>query len=185
MRIIICTIITLLMFTLGNAQQNDKHRFEIKTNLANIVALGPSAAVEFRMQNNWSSMFSIASGHIDYGDFGGVTRYKTLTFESRKYASDNHFFIGPYIKAIEKRITREQTIIGGIIPIGQDRDFIGNGLSAGASLGMKFSVSPKLNLELNDQIGFGHYYSMKDKNNNLPSGNYLDARIALWIGFKL
>jgi hypothetical protein len=185
MRIIVYTIITLLMFNLGNAQQKDKRQLEVKTNLANIAAGGPSAALEFRLRNNWSSMVSIASGHIDYGDFGGVTRYKTITLEARKYATDNCYFIGPYIKNIGKKVKQEQSYVGGTIPytIGQDRDFIGNGFSAGASFGIKFSISQKINLELNDQIGFGHYYRMKDKNNNLPSGNYLDARIALWIGF--
>ncbi len=69
--------------------------------------------------------------------------------------------------------------------IGEDRDFIGDGLSAGVSFGMKFSISHRFNLELNNQTGFGHYYKMKDKSNNLPSGNYLDERIALWIGFRL
>jgi hypothetical protein len=37
---------------------------------------------------------------------------------------------------------------------------------------------------MSSQIGFGHYYKMADKFNNLPSGNYLDARIALWLGFQ-
>jgi len=42
-----------------------------------------------------------------------------------------------------------------------------------------------LNVELNPQIGYGHYYKMTDKFNSLPTGNYLDARIALWFGFRL
>lgn len=187
MRKIIYTTIVFLIFNTGYAQLRDKRQFEVKTNLFNIAAAGPSIALELSLNHNWSSMFSVASGRIDYGDFGGVTRYKTITFECRRYAADKFFFIGPYIKNIKKRVNQESSYIGGTIPftIGQDRDFTGNGLSAGASFGMEFTISHRFNFELNNQTGFGHYYTMKDKGNNLPSGNYLDERIALWIGFLL
>lgn len=187
MRKIIYTIIIFLIVNAGYAQLTNNRQFEVKTNLLNIAAAGPSGALEFTLSHNWSSMLSVASGHIDYGDFGGLTRYNTITFECRKYDVDKFFFIGPYIKNIKKQVNQKSSYIGGTIPfnIGKDRDFTGNGLSAGASFGVKFPLSHRFNLELNNQTGFGHYYTMKDRGNNLPSGNYLDERIALWLGFRL
>ena len=187
MRKIIYTIIIFLIVNTGYAQLTNNRQFEIKTNLLNIAAAGPSGAVEFRIADNWSSMLSVASGHIDYGDFGGLTKYHTITFECRKYDGDKFFFIGPYLKNIKKQVNQKSSYVGGTIPltIGKDRDFTGNGLSAGASFGVKFPISHRFNLELNNQTGFGHYYTMKERGNNLPSGNYLDERIALWIGFRL
>jgi len=177
-------VISTLLITSLFAQTTDKNRFEIKTNLINLIARGPSAGLEYRLGKNRSFMISLASGKIDYGDFGGITWYKTSTFEFRKYSSDKIFFAGPYLKNITKQIFWQTSVIAGIIPIGQDRNFIGNGVSAGATTGFKLPVSKKLKLEMSSQIGFGKYYKMSDKNNNLPSGNYLDARIALWLGFQ-
>jgi hypothetical protein len=187
MRKIIYIIIIFLIVNTGYAQLTKNREIEIKTNLFNIAAAGPSAALEFRLAHNWSSMLSVASGHIDYGDFGGLTKYHTITFECRKYDADKFFFIGPYLKNIKKQVDQKSSYVAGTIPftIGKNRDFTGNCLSAGASFGVKFPISRRLNLELNNQTGFGHYYTMKDKGNNLPSGNYLDERIALWIGFRL
>lgn len=109
MRKVIYTIIIFLIFNTGYGQLRDNRQFEVKTNLFNIAAAGPSIALEFSLPHNWSSMFSVASGRIDYGDFGGVTRYKTLTLEGRKYAADNIFFIGPYIKNIKKQINQKSS----------------------------------------------------------------------------
>ena len=186
MRKIVCAILLMMMFGSAFSQSKNKSPVEIKTNLLNLIAGGPSAGLEYSLQKNWSIMLSIASGRIDYGDFGGITRYKTTTLEFRKYFYDHLLFAGPYIKNIEKQISWQESIIGGTIPfsVGQDRDFTGNGLSAGITTGIKFPLSYKLNLELNSQLGYGRYYEMTDKKNNLPSGNYLDARIGVWLGFR-
>jgi hypothetical protein len=186
MRKIACTIVLMAMFSSAFSQAKNKSRFEIKTNLLNLIAGGPSAGLEYSLQKDWGIMLSAASGRIDYGDFGGVTRYKTTTLECRKYFSDQLLFIGPYIKNIEKQVSWQESVVGGTIPfsVGKNRDFIGNGFSAGATSGIKFPLSGNLNLELNSQLGYGRYYKMADKNNNLPSGNYLDARIGLWFGFR-
>ena len=98
MRKIIYTTIILLLFNTAYAQRKDKHLFEIKTNLFNIAAAGPSVALEFSLPHNWSSMFSVASGRIDYGDFGGVTMYRTITVEGRKYAANSIFLLTPILK---------------------------------------------------------------------------------------
>ena len=191
----------LFLFISLFSQKRYEHNFEIKTNLLNLIALGPSAGLEFSLQNNCSIMISLASGKIDYGDFGGITKYKTSTLELRKYSTDKIFFAGPYLKNISKQciillqyflciniskqVFWQESVIAGIIPIGKDRDFIGNGFSLGATTGFKLPVSKKIRLEMSSQIGYGHYYRMADKNNNFPSGNYVDARIALWLGFML
>jgi len=174
-----------IAFSSTFCQTKNKSQFEIKTNLLNLIALGPSAGLEYTLQKNYSMMISFASGKIDYGDFGGITRYKTSTFELRKYSTDKLFFIGPYLKNINKQIFWQESIIAGIIPIGKDRDFIGNGFSLGATTGFKLPVSKKIRFEMSAQIGYGHYYKMADKYNNFPSGNYVDARIALWLGIRL
>jgi hypothetical protein len=168
-----------------SSQSKHTGTFEIKTNLLNLIAAGPSLGLEYDLQNNFTIMFSAGRGRIDYGDFGGVTRYTTSTFELRKYSENKLLFIGPYLKNINKKVLSTQSIIAGMIPVGKERDFVGNGLSIGASTGIKFPLSHHLNVELNPQIGYGHYYKMTDKFNSLPTGNYLDARIALWFGFRL
>lgn len=179
---LICAVI--LIITSNYIFGQTKNRFEIKTNLLNLVAKGPSAGFEYGVSKDWSVMLAVASGQMDYGDFGGITRYKTVSLEGRKYFSDQLFFIGPYFKNIEKQVSWNKTVVGGTIPIsiGKDRNFIGHGLSAGVTTGVKFSIYKKFKIELNYQLGYGHYYQMADKYNNLPSGNYLDTRIGLWLG---
>ncbi len=154
----------------------------------NLAAAGPSAALEYNVRNNSSIMFSLASGHIDYGDFGGVTKYKTATIEYRKYFLDNVLFFGPYIKNIMKQVESRQSIVGVSLlafTIGSNRDFVGNGFSAGITTGIKVHLSKTIVMELNNQLGYGRYYKMTDKYNNFPSGNYFDTRVGLWFGFRL
>jgi hypothetical protein len=181
------TLVFLSMAIIAYAQANNKYKFELKTNLLNLIAVGPSVALEYKLKENKSVMFSLASGHIDYGDFGGITRYKTATFEFRHYFYDNIVFIGPYLKNINKRVFWEQSFISGSIPftIGQNRDFAGYGLSACASLGIKFVLISKFNVDINSQLGYGRFYKMIDKYANLPSGNYFDTRIGIWFGYVL
>ncbi len=174
----------ILISSSAISQTKNDNAFEIKTNLLNLIAAGPSIGLEYDLQKNSTIMFSIAKGRIDYGDFGGVTRYTTSTFELRKYSGNKLFFIGPYLKNINKKVFSTQSIVAGTIPVGKERDFVGNGLSIGGSIGIKVPLTNNLSCELNSQIGLGRYYKMKDKTNNLPSGNYLDARIALWFGFR-
>jgi hypothetical protein len=78
-----------------SSQSKHTGTFEIKTNLLNLIAAGPSLGLEYDLQNNFTIMFSAAKGRIDYGDFGGVTRYTTSTFELRKYSENKLLFIGP------------------------------------------------------------------------------------------
>lgn len=180
-----CTIVLLLVFTSVFSQKKYNSRFEIKTNLLNILATGPSVALEYRLNKNWSTMLSLASGKIDYRDFG-VTNYKTSTFEFRKYALHQTLFIGPYLKDIRKQVYREEIVSSASIPVllAGNRDFLGNGLSGGVTMGLKLPLSHNLALEFNSQIGIGHYYQMNDNFGNLPSGTYLDARLGLWLGFR-
>lgn len=179
------TIILIFVFSSLFSQAKSVRRFEIKTNLLNLAAVGPSAGLEYNLKDNSSIMFSLASGHIDYGDFGGVTKYKTATVEYRKYFLDNVLFFGPYIKNIMKEVEWRQYIVAGVIPIGRNRGFVGNGFSAGVTTGIKIHLSKTIVMELNNQLGYGHYYTMTDKYNNFSSGNYFDTRIGLWFGFRL
>ncbi len=185
MKKIIYTIILVFVFSALFSQSKNEKRFEVKTNLLNLAAAGPSAGVEYSLKNNNSFMISLASGQIDYGDFGGITRYKTATVEYRKYFLDNVLFFGLYIKNIQKKVEWRKYVIAGVIPIGRDRDFTGNGISAGLSTGIKVQVYRRIELEFNTQLGYGRYYQMADGYNNFPTGNYLDTRIGLWLGFKL
>jgi hypothetical protein len=50
----------------------------------------------------------------------------------RKYSENKLLFIGPYLKNINKKVLSTQSIIAGMIPVGKERDFVGNGLSIGA-----------------------------------------------------
>lgn len=184
MRKIVCTLFSIIFVTSAFCQETKDRRFEIKTNLLNLIAAGPSAAAEYNLRNNRSIMLSVAAGHIDYGDFGGITKYKTTTLEYRKYFADNILFVGPYIKNIQKQVLWQQSYLL-YFTIGQDRDFKGNGLSAGTSFGAKFRVSRKARVEINYQMGVGRYYNMRDKYGNLPSGNYFDTSIGIWFGFRI
>ncbi len=188
MQKIIYTIILVFIFSslFSQAKKNER-RFEIKTNLLNLAAAGPSAGLEYWLKNNNSFMVSLASGHIDYADFGGITRYKTATVEFRKYSyysSGLGLFFGPYIKNTQKKVEWQKYVVAGVIPIGRDRDFTGNGISAGLSAGIKVQISNRVHLEFNTQFGYGRYYRMADGYNNLPTGNYLDTRMGLWLGFQ-
>ncbi len=177
-------IVLILISSSACSQVKNNRTFEIKTNLLNLIAAGPSIGLEYDLPKNCSIMFSVANGRIDYGDFGGITSYTTSTAELRKYSQNKLFFIGPYLKNINKKVSATPSVVAGMIPVGKERNFVGNGLSTGGSIGIKFPLSNNLRCELNSQIGFGHYYKMTDKVNNLPSGNYLDARIALWFGYR-
>lgn len=184
MRKIVCLILVIILCNSVHSQIQHKLKYEVKTNLFNLAAIGPSIGLEYQLKNNNTVMFSFASGKIDYGDFGGLSRYKTTTVEYRKFSPDKIFFVGPYLKNIRKQVYQRESYISGTIPIGQDRDFLGNGLSAGATLGSKLSIFYRFSIELNAQVGYGMYYNMSDKFNNIPSGRYLDARIALWLGYQ-
>ena len=188
MQKIIYTIFFAIIFSslFSQNKKTEKH-FEIKTNLLNLAAAGPSAGLEYFLKNKNSFMVSLASGHIDYADFGGITRYKTATVELRNYSSYSsgvQLFFGPYLKNIQKKVTRQKYVVAGVIPIGRNRDFIGNGISAGMSAGMKIKIYDRLHFEFNTQLGYGRYYQMADGYNNFPSGNYFDTRMGLWLGFQ-
>lgn len=187
MRMIVYLIPIMTICNSVFSQVKKKHNYEIKTNLLNIIASGPSLALEYGLRENSTVMLSFASGKIDYADFGGLSKYKTTTLEFRKYSPGHIFFIGPYLKNIQKQVYWRESYIGGTIPftIGKNRDFLGNGLSIGASFGAKFNIFYKFKIELSSQLGLGHYYKMSDKFNNIPSGNYLDTRIALWLGYRI
>ena len=186
MKKITFTNVFLLIVVYTVAQTKCNNGLEIKTNLLNLVALGPSIGIEYNLKNDWTGMLSLASGKLDYGDFG-VTNYKTVTLEYRKYGLHNTMFVGTYLKNIQKRVFRDEVVSSSTaIPFSiiNKRDFIGNGLSAGATFGFKFLLYSNFSLELNSQIGVGRYYQMNDNTGNLPSGTYLDARLGLWLGFK-
>ncbi len=157
----------------------------IKTNLLNLVAQGPSAAIELPL-NDKSLMYSYDSGKIDFGDVGGLMKYRTSTLELRKHIYE--FYYGVYLKYIDKKVERTEVYFDGTIPftMGKNRYFTGNGFSTGGTIGFELYAWKKLNFDFNFQLGYGRYFYMKEVfPENYPSGNFLDTRLAAWIGYRL
>jgi hypothetical protein len=181
-------LITLLSLSLNSiAQEKFKSNTVVKTNFLNLIAAGPSAAIEFPVKPDVSIMASAAIGKINWGDFGGLMKYQTFTCELRKHVGE--FYYGGYAKYINKKVNNDTDYVGGgwlLIPAGKDRYFTGNGVTAGGTSGFELYVSKKINIDFNAQLGYGRYLKMQDQfPQNIPSGNFLDARIAIWVGYLL
>ncbi len=118
------------------------------------------------------------------GDFGGLRQYKSYELEVKKHA--NGIYYGGYLKHTIKTVYSEKGIVAGYISISKDRNFKGNGLAGGASAGMETTITKRFNIDVNIQVGYGRFYKMTEEfQNNLPSANFLDMRVASWIGFRL
>ena len=154
----------------------------VKTNLLNLVAQGPSAAIELPFKDK-CLMLSYASGKINFGDVGGLMKYQTSTLELRRHMYE--FYYGGYVKYINKKVNSQSHSFLWL-PIGKDRFFRGNGFTAGGLMGFELYAWKKLNFDFNFQLGYGRYIHMKDAfPQNLPSGNFIDTRLAAWVGYRL
>lgn len=166
------------------SQQNKREKnVTINTNVLNLFAKGPSIAVDIPLGRKISIMASAASGQHNYGNLGGLHKYKSLELEIRNHRDNTYF--GGYIKQVTKTVNSEKASFI-FIPISYDRDFKGNAFAFGGTTGIEAYVGKRLHLDFNGQIGFGSYYKMTEKYPyNLPASNFVDFRMAFWVGFRL
>lgn len=155
----------------------------IKTNVINLFMRGPSVAYDFPIGGNMSIMPSAQFGKFNWGNFGGLHKYKSLEAELKTHKRDTYF--GAYLKHITKEVYSEEKSIV-FIPISYDRNFKGNALAIGATAGIEIPVVKRFYIDFNCQLGGGIFYKMTDKYYyNLPNANFVDCRIACWAGFRL
>lgn len=155
----------------------------IKTNVINLFMKGPSLAVDIPVGKSLSIMPSAQFGQFNWGDIGGLHKYKSIEAELKKHKRDTYF--GAYIKHVTKEVYSEKKDFI-FIPVSYDRSFKGNGFAIGATGGIEIPVIKRFYADFNFQLGGGMFYKMNDKfNYNLPNTNFLDYRIACWVGYRL
>lgn len=155
----------------------------LETNIFNLFMCGPSIALDIPVSKNISIRPSVQSGKFNWGNFGGLHKYKSFEAEIKKHSRDTYF--GGYIKHVTKEVnSKENDIV--FIPVSYDRNFKGNAIAFGAVAGFEIPVVKRFYIDFNFQLGGGIFYKMTDKlSYNLPNDNFLDYRIACWIGYRL
>ena len=155
----------------------------IKTNIINWFMKGPSLAVDIPIGKSMSIMPSAQFGQFNWGNIGGLHKYKSIEAELKKHKRDTYF--GAYVKLITKGVysVKKDFIF---IPISYDRSFKGNAFAIGATGGIEIPVVKRLYIDFNFQVGGGLFYKMTDKfTYNLPNDHFLDYRIGCWVGYCL
>lgn len=174
MKKLICLLFVLLIVNIVQAQQ---HNYSINTNLLNLVAKGPSLSAEYRFSKKWSVQAYASKGKLslltDY-------KYSTLIVDF-KYSFAENFYTSPYIRFIKKTIYSEGfTDRNGLFSF-PGRDFKGNGVSIGQTIGFKTLSSERLNLDIFVGAGYGGFVTQQgDKNNP----GFLDVRVGVLTGIN-
>lgn len=181
-KIIFTIFLAFFCFCCFSQDEWDK-RPVIKTNIFNLLMRGPSIALDIAVGKTVSIMPSAAYGKFNWGNFGGLHKYKSFEAEVRKHEKNTYY--GVYIKHTTKTVNSEKAAIV-YIPISYDRNFKGNGIAFGASTGIEAPLWKRFNIDFNVQLGYGRFYKMTDKfSYDLPSGKFIDYRMAFWVGFQL
>jgi len=167
----------LLVLLFANKIQAQENKFSINTNLLNLVAKGPSLSAEYRFSKKWIFQVYAASGTLN--TFNSY-RYNTLIFDF-KYAFADNFYTSPYIRYIEKNIYREGIVDNTGFFSFPGRDFKGNGVSIGQTIGMKTLSSKRFNLDTFVGVGYGGFVSqLGDKN----GPGFFDIRVGVMTGIN-
>lgn len=184
MKKVIFTISLILLCFCCFSQKEWIRRPVIQTNIFNLLGQGPSLALDIPVSKKISIRPSAAFGKFNWGDFGGLHKYKSYETEVKKHRNNSYY--GGYIKHITRTVNSEEKDIVVFIPISYDRNFKGNAFAVGALTGIEAPLGKRFIIDLNFQLGYGRYYKMTEEfAYNLPSANFIDLRVAFWIGFRL
>jgi len=112
-----------------------------------------------------------------------ISYYNFIKLLYKIHKRDTYF--GAYIKHVTKEVySGEKNIV--FIPISYDRNFKGNAFAIGATGGIEMPVAKRWFVDFNFQLGGGLFYKMTDKfTYSLPNDNFLDYRMACWVGYRL
>lgn len=163
--------------------------YSIRTNVLNIIARGPSVTFGKNMNKHSGLLLTWSFGRLAPFFLEDSYKYSTLHAEYRWH--NPHYtkwkpYAGAYSRYIHKRIFTTGYEAG---PYGifskAPRNFIGNGLSAGLTSGMEWSVNRTWFIDFNTLLGAGKYLSQIDYAGHDRINFFLDTRIALQIGFRL
>ncbi len=127
-------ILIMMFFVLRtNAQVK---RIAISTNLANLAVRGPSLAISYQASPRLGFQVYGSTGNFNHlRTFSADYKFKTAILDV-KYTFFDTFYIGPYVRYIEKRVKREgYTPSTGFFGV-HSRDFYGKGLSSGLLAGV-------------------------------------------------
>jgi hypothetical protein len=180
----------LLLFVFFSFQDSNSNaqNFSIRTNILNLIAKGPSVTFGKYLKNNSEALLTFSSGHFAPFLADDYYKYSTVHIEYRKkngYYLWGKFYYGGYLRFINKRIITEGYVAG---PYGifskEARNFIGNGISIGLSTGTEWKINKRWILDFNNLIGAGKYVTQVDYAAHDKISFFLDARIALQIGYK-
>lgn len=172
---IIGLIILIFFFAASNIHSQER-KVSINTNILNLVASGPSLAVNYDMSINWSIQLYGSTGR-----FNGIGyTFKTGVIDF-KYRLSKNMYVGPYLRYIEKKIYRPGYVDATGFFSTPGRDFQGRGISPGASFGFNIVDNKRLNIEAFVGGGYGKFISQRgDK----TGSGFLDARIGILTGVR-
>ena len=167
--------ILIFLFVADNIHSQVR-KVSINTNILNLVASGPSLAVNYDMSINWSIQLYGSTGR-----FNGIGySFKTGIIDFKYHLAKN-MYVGPYLRYIEKTIYRPGYVDRTGFVSAPGRDFQGRGISPGGSFGFKIVNSKRLNIESFVGVGYGKFISQRgDK----TGSGFLDARIGILTGVK-
>jgi hypothetical protein len=180
------SFVLFVLFSLKTYGQDKK--LTISTNLANLVFLGPSLAINYQASSQLGFQIYGSTGHSNIID---VYKFKTLIFDVRRSILPEFFqgvYVGPYVRYIEKQVVKEgySDRTGFFSYLNErSRDFHGKGLSAGLLVGAKLIDAHSINVEAFCGGGYGKFISQRDYSGDSPRNGFLDARFGVLVGLKL
>ncbi|MBC7912622.1 MAG: DUF3575 domain-containing protein [Pyrinomonadaceae bacterium] len=177
MKNVLFLFVLLSLFQSPVFSQNSK--FAISTNLLNLAAKGPSVALSYKATPHLSYQIYVSQGRLTEN-----YNFKTALIEM-KYAFWDFMYVGPYLRYIEKRVQREGITDNTGLFSTPDRNFYGQGISSGLTLGIKPIESDKLMVECFAGLGYGRFVKQIDYDNPKDRRSaFPDARVGLLVGFK-
>lgn len=181
-------IFLLVVVGLSHSAFSRNKRFSLNTNLLNLAISGPSLSLSYLYTPKLTFQVYGSSGSFDkYLLTTSQYRFKTAIFDV-KYSIVQGFFeglyAGPYLRYIDKKIKREGYVHNtGFVSI-SSRDFHGEGISTGLSLGFQIQDTRFINLEMFGGAGYGKFFSQRDYSGHEKQKGFLDGRVGILVGLK-
>lgn len=156
----------------------------VRTNLANLVASGPAISVEKIFTKTFSTELSLMQGHFnsvlltDYYGYGGFL-LRAKKFPNGLQYGDVSPYLGIYAGMLKRTIhTKGSDDNSGWFSL-PSRDFAGNSLRAGFSLGVSYLDKSRFTFDMQWGIGCGKYIHVIRNSREVRPSGYLDMQ--LWV----
>lgn len=168
-------LVTMLFLVTGKMYAQERS-FSVSTNVLNLVAKGPSLAVNYDLSSLWSIQV-----YGSTGSFSGIGySYKTGIVDV-KYHLGKSLYVGPYLRYIEKTIYRPGSVDRTGFFSTPGRDFQGTGLSSGVSFGFDIINNKRFNIESFIGTGYGRFIT---QTGDKTGSGFLDARVGVLTGVR-